>query len=162
VNRSPISPKELPIVRTALDGFVTVDGTPSKAMSCWEFLNFRSNNQMALVFATLFWPEFVVVDRLIFLAESFLGKRWVGPGEHGPESVPGALQRSFNHLYIYDIFGSFDDELDETVSRQLAIVLSESWLAKSSQEFPTAGVLVEVSEGSYGPQIELWQREFCD
>lgn len=98
---------------------------------------------LAVAYASLFWPEFSEVDDCVLL----------GPGV--PESYgewrarypdnPGSIEAVLNHRHILDLFLTTQEPSLELV-RHLGTVLKEMWSAKLHRDFPDRQFVVSFPE----------------
>lgn len=112
-----------------------------------DFLFKHSSPLCALLHAQLFWPEFVVLDDMVF---------WVGQVEESPDRRASVVRHyrgdltqseiSFNFIDIPELFTDDPDDLPEVLWRDLAGILCDCWKARLKSLFPERQFKVEVIE----------------
>jgi hypothetical protein len=146
---------ELPIIADFGGSLRSADGSPAPPLSAWEFLNFKSGLQVAIAYSSLFWPEFIVHDGLVFLSHKFSIDSFDRAIANGLSA--SASQASLNHVHVWDLFTFCDEQFSQPFANYLAQVLQASWAAKLASDFPMLGVTVALVDGGYGPELIVRQ-----
>jgi hypothetical protein len=125
----------------------------------WNYVNYRSDPELAVAFATLFWPKVVDVDGCILLAEHYNPHNFA----HWKVQLAGncqEIERVINHVHVYDLFthsGTSGTALEAL--EYLAQVLMRCWECNLRETFPNRRfVLAYATEPEeYGPTITFFQ-----
>jgi hypothetical protein len=114
---------------------------------------------LAIGYLSLFWPEFVEYDGMVFRGEevdeaSLLS--WLATTNGNKQSVEATL----NHHHVLDIQhpGLWRDATEAQI-KFIGQTLKEMWSAKLARDFPTKKFLVELVEGS-SEKLEDYQVVF--
>ncbi|THF67964.1 hypothetical protein E7T06_18610 [Deinococcus sp. Arct2-2] len=122
-----------------------------------EYLNKKGNRDLAVAFASLFWPQFIEVDGCILRAENYdpvSFQNWMKSTEGNRSQVESVL----NHLHVYDLF---QDDLEHPleVYEYLAQILHRTWQAALTEQFPDKKFKFHYATepDDYGPTLYFWQ-----
>jgi hypothetical protein len=105
------------------------------------------NYSLAIAYATVFWPQFVEIDGMIFregITESEV-RAWSSSTHNNKKTVEATI----NHLHILDIQhpGAWL-EASEAQVRFLGETLRSAWAAKLSIDYPERKFVVALIDGS--------------
>jgi len=114
-----------------------------RSISCFDYLHavYKSHRLTAdfiFCFAKLFWPDFKVIDGLIFISELFDEGRYRDLLNENRNSTE--VQFWMNLLEITGLF----DELTPDEAISFAEIISASWNSKLKYEFGTISVPARV------------------
>ena len=144
----------LPFVRSAIGKLQPGAGQKATVLEEWDCVALLFDVQQVAALLSLFWPEFVVRDGLVFLKQ-------MNPNGFSTEVLNGLTkvqaQRSANHVYLFDSLSNRDGAEYEIFSF-VGDVLAHAWKAKVDLEFPELSVIVNVFDDEYGPALEMWQE----
>ena len=144
----------LPIVKSAVEKLQPGLGQAATVLEEWDCVGLLFDVQQAAALLSLFWPEFVVRDGLVFLKQ--MNPKSFSTGVlNGLNTVQA--QRSANHVYVFDSLSNRDGVGSEIFSF-VGDALAQAWQAKVDREFPELKVTVNIFDDEYGPALELWQE----
>ncbi len=150
----------LSTIREFVNGWVDAEGLPVDPPSPWGYLALSSGLHHAAAFAKLFWPDFIVVDGLVFLSERY------EPGAIDPFLTQGLspLEAAalLNHVHIGDLFPEHPEQRSDEVDGFLAQTLQESWMSKAARQFGEGVISVEFDLGLSDPQLFVLQHRLLD
>jgi hypothetical protein len=145
-----MDPLKLPSIRSWAADFST-------EMTPWDVANFKGGLELAVVFTTLFFPEFRDVSGYLVLKEGhftddgFSG--WLLENENPAEPV------AWDSVHVYDLFSNEDIQHDNEVWLFLAKTLQSSWQSVLDAEYPerTVKVVLSDTDQDYGPTLSIEQ-----
>lgn len=125
----------------------------------WDYLNLRSDFDMAAAFTKLFWPDFVEVDGCVLLKGSYSPenfKKWMSSYEGDRRAVESMM----NHLHLWDTFlnSPKDVEYPEQLHEYLVNAVLFGWKQVLHESFPDKRFVFTIRYG-YGPEISFHQVE---
>lgn len=140
----------LPIFEAWRDGF-------GGGVGLWDYAAQKGGATLALAFASLFWPRLIDVDGCVFLAERYdpdAHRQWLESLSERPE----ALERTMNHVHLWDLFDPASEGIAAKELDRLAEVIAQTWRAALVDQFPNRGGDVEIAndDESYGPTLTLF------
>lgn len=104
-----------------------------------DFLHAEGSPLLALMYARLFWPDFVEFDQMVFMTDTV-------EDAADQERIQAALQRnsgnrmlverSFNLREVEDLFGARIGESTDTEDQALMMTLREMWEARLKSLYP--------------------------
>jgi hypothetical protein len=103
--------------------------------SLQNYVESRGSIELAVAFAHLFWPDFIVRNECVIRADGFDGDnfdRWWKETSGNRKAIECAL----NVLHVPDLVPSDDTELDDSVFDYLGSAIAEMWHARLLQLFP--------------------------
>ncbi|MCI0530192.1 MAG: hypothetical protein L0Y56_22340 [Nitrospira sp.] len=115
----------------------------------FDFLHAEGSGLEALMYARLFWPEFIEIDDMVFLKETVENeddRKRVGEAFEYYEKDRCKTEQSFNLVEIHSLFGRRSGETTDAEDRQLAELLAEMWRYRLQLLYPYRRFLVEVLE----------------
>jgi len=112
-----------------------------------DALHAEGSPLLALLYARLFWPEFVEIDGMVFLKETIEDeddrRRLREAFEHyGHDRTQ--TEKSFNLVELEDLFGTHAGETSDDEDHDLLERLRQMWSARLSQLFPAQRFRVEL------------------
>lgn len=126
----------------------------------WDYINYRSDPELAVAFATLFWPRFVEVDGCILLAEHYDPHnftQWKAQFAGNCQDI----ERMVNHVHVYDLFansGASGTAIEAL--NYLAQTLMRCWDCDLRATFPSRRFVFEYATEpeEYGPTITIYEE----
>ena len=128
-----------------------------------DFVGAFGNPLDALAYSKLFWPDFVEVEGMIFLADFVEGEedRSRIRAAMSKFSTPQDVEKSFNQFMIPEVFFSRALPLmKDEENLHLAERIVEIWEARLARLFPNKSCVVELQlpdETQEGPTIFVYQ-----
>jgi hypothetical protein len=100
----------------------------------WDVLyRHGAGAELAHAYARAFWPDLIEVEGLIFLAENFDQEYFERVRcDYGA----GKAEETINTIYLQDLFGTTDVEIEKGVWEELGAILGEAWLNRATVAFP--------------------------
>lgn len=139
----------------------------NSSFSIGDWIGVYATPELMVGFASIFWPEFIVVDGCIFLKDSYCKETF----ETWMESMNGDLeevQGVMNHTHIYDLFqGEKGKTLNIQQVSYLSKILLSAWSAKIKQDFPDLSVEVQICDydendvenSIVGTSVAFWAKQ---
>lgn len=145
---------------------------PLSATGLWDYLYDISNYDIAAAFSKVFWPEFIEVDGLVFLAERY-PKLVMSPEEYRQkrEENPASIEWLVNHIdipYLFHISDThpfneegilapiYESELYDYLARTLIV----SWKHALKEAFPDREFVFSYDSHEITPTvISFWQAK---
>ncbi len=140
----------------------------TKGYNTSDFVHAFGSGREALMYAQLFWPEFVEYNGMVFLksaVENDDDKRRLEEAlkRYGRDLVK--TEQSFNLVEVPYLFGRRMGETDEEEYGWLAEILCEIWRCRLRTLFPGRSFKVEVLElgqGDREPALIFYQSPSAD
>ena len=115
----------------------------------FDTLHAEGSGLYALLYCRLFWPEFVEIDNMVFLKETFededdLRRLTEAFERYGRD--PRKTEQSFNLVEIPSLFGRRMGETIDEEDHWLAERLAEMWSYRLQLLYPHRRFIVEVLE----------------
>jgi len=97
--------------------------------------NLRSRN---LLSDQVLWPEFVLHDDCIFLADGFSAEKYVYWQSYFHQLSRGksAVESMLNNVGILECFGNTTTQVSAKMAKEAFSAVKDAWQAKLSKEFP--------------------------
>ena len=121
----------------------------TKNFNAFDFIHAFGSGHDALLYAKLFWPDFVEFKGMVFLSQTV-------EYEDDRKRIEEALKRycddltkteeSFNVIEVSQLFGRRIGETDEEEDRFLCEILAEVWSGRLETLFPNYTFIVKVVE----------------
>ncbi|MEC3889691.1 hypothetical protein [Xanthomonas campestris] len=132
-------------------------------LDIFSFLSNEGSPEEALVFCKILFPDFVIFNDLIFLDFRFDEKQvsaWATELGNDMEN----LQIFVNSVHLYDVFGGYQEDVDDAVFEALAEAVEISWGMILRNKFPSQNFVVNRSSGEhgYGPVVNFYQVFYFD
>ena|ERR1700726_16404 len=129
-----------------------------------DFMHAEGSPFEALVYSRLFWPRFVEIDGMIFMAGSFededdLSRLSQALATYGGDRLK--TEKSFNLFTISSLFGRRIGETTDEEDGCLLERLAQMWHSRLRQVFPERCFVVEVladQQTGEGPGIIFYQQ----
>lgn len=121
----------------------------TRGFNAFDFVHAFGSGREALMYAGLFWPEFVELDDMVFLKSSIESeddKRRLNDAFKRYDSDRTKTELSFNVVEVPTLFGRRMAETDEDEDQWLAEFLREMWQIRLQLLFPKRTFLVEILE----------------
>ncbi|MBO0769103.1 MAG: hypothetical protein J2O48_10515 [Solirubrobacterales bacterium] len=128
-------------------------------VSLWDYAARKGGTTLALAFASVFWPRLIEIDGCILLAERYepsVFQAWKAQLGDRPE----AIERTVNHVHLWDLFDPRDEDVPAGELDYLADVLAATWRAALADRFPDRDCEVVIAREAedYGPTISFFTR----
>ena len=133
----------------------------SGEFTLWNYIDVRTDLQVAAAFGKLFWPDFIEHDGYVLLAEQF-DPASVAQWRQELGDDRAAVERMVNHVHVYDLFNNNPADTDKTaLAAYLGQVLAQCWHHALHAAFPDKRFTVEYTSepDDYGPTISFAQTE---
>jgi hypothetical protein len=129
------------------------------APTLWDYASQKGGMTLAIAFASLFWPKLIEVDGCVLLAERYdpeTFRQWRDKLGDKRE----AIERTVNHIHLWDLFDPESDEVPDEQVRVLATTIAHTWRCALNQQFPgrNGDVALAWDEPDYGPTLTLFTR----
>jgi hypothetical protein len=119
----------------------------AEGFDAFDLIHKFTSPMMALLFAELFWPEFVEIDNMVFLATTFEDTSDLKRLNNAVKHYQGDLRKveeSFNTVEVPSLFGARMGDTTNSEDLLLAEILAAMWRARLSEKFPDRKFVVEV------------------
>jgi len=129
-------------------------------ISRWESLYLRGSFGEALGYAAVLWPAFDEIDDLILLSEEIAVPRDRQRLAHTLQETGGdrgEVERQYNLVEVSQFFAQRFGKDQEDDERLLALLLTETWKAKLSRDFPRRSFVVETFEDDWARWITFYE-----
>lgn len=136
----------------------------TKGFNAFDFVHAFGSESEALRYASLFWPDFVEVEGMIFLAttiETDDDRRRVTETFERNQQDPIKTEQAFNFVEITSLFGCSLSEGDDEVDRLLAELLSQMWAARLKGLFPMRSFKFDLVKPTLAGEefaVRFWQK----
>ncbi len=130
---------------------------PMVGYTVYDVIHSKGSPFEALMYAPLFWPDFVVVGDMTFLPFAVEDDSDRGQVRHRLAEVgdPARVEEEFNAVEVASLFGSRRSETVPAEDAVLAGCLAEMWTAKLKIDFPLKNFCVRVSNPTRDAEIEI-------
>jgi hypothetical protein len=121
---------------------------------------------LALLLSDLFWPDFVEIKGMVFLASTFEDEsdmHLLTVAEAKYRGNKEKIEESFNLIEVPSIFGCRMSDLEDDEYILFANMLASMWEARLKQEFNDKVFTVRIlsSEETGGEIAILFKQSFC-
>lgn len=125
-----------------------------------SYIGFNIHPEDMLLVLKLVFPEFIVVDKCVFLKHKFHldnYKEW----KNNFSNQHKEIEKMINHTHLYDIFDQCTDHIDDIVFEEIGKILCRSWSQSLKLSFPNKNFSIDYSnsEYTYGPTLTFYQVE---
>lgn len=150
------------------------EGPLSAAMRLWpdqevsgfdyfDFLHARGSPRQALFYAGLYWPDFVLLDEMVFLRSMVEDDEDRGRVEAALIKFDGDKRRteqSFNTVEVPSLFGRRLSETSDAEDEAIARLIREMWSARLHKLFGELSFRVEVVPAGEetAVAVSFWQE----
>jgi hypothetical protein len=111
-----------------------------------EWVYWAGDVEHAIVYARLFWPEFLEHDGCLFLSDNFTVEEY-GTAMEQCTGDRTAVEEFMNHRHVAQLFRDQERQPTREQIVHLGRVLKETWQCKLNRDFPNRAVTVDFSEG---------------
>lgn len=122
----------------------------------FDHLHARGSPLEALFYAGLFWPAFVELEGMVFLARSIEDE---SDRERirsmGMSKAPKEIEQAFNFVEIPSLFGRRKDETEDADDELLATMLARMWAAALQSQFPSRRFQVRVLPANEDTEVAI-------
>ena len=120
----------------------------------WDYLFNQGNEAEALMYSELFWPDFKLVEGMVFLNVTDLDNLGASIIKHNDNKKE--IEQAYNFVETMELFGKYtidltDEEYDIFVNR-----LVEMWSAKLKLQFPDRNYIVERIDNEEIDEYGIW------
>lgn len=125
----------------------------------WNYIDARSDVELAAAFSKLFYPDFVEIDGQIFLAEQY-SENALDQWRQYFDGDKQKVEQMINHVHIIDLFNNnASDVYKPELYEYLGKVLTVCWNHALQDMFPTKQFVMEYTtdDQEYGPTITFYQ-----
>ena len=150
-----------------LDLSLLPDFSAMRAQAPWNYtlqnyIESKGSFELAVVFARLFWPEFVERSGCILRADVFNEETFERWWQEKPGDI-AAIECVLNLLHVEELIPSDNTPLDRCVYVHLAQTLVEMWSARVKMLYPDREFVVRCDEcdetgTTEGPTVYLYQK----
>ena len=115
---------------------------------------------LAIGYALLFWPDFVIYDECIFIREpdKKIYASWMEQCKGDKTRVEGVM----NHRHIVDMFLNSETKPTKDVVRHIGHLLKDMWSCRLKRDFPDRPIKVEFfdddSDDLVGYELTVFQK----
>ncbi len=122
-------------------------GYDTHGFDFFDLLHLVGSPLDALLYAQLFWPEFVEIEGMVFLNgtiedEDDMGRLYQALKRYGGDK--SQVEKSFNVIEIPSLFGKQLSETTDEEDQLLAERLAEMWQQRFTVLYPAKKFMVEV------------------
>lgn len=113
------------------------DWNHGKGISIDSWISCVGNIELAIGFAHLFWPEFIVHNDCVFYKSRFTEESYKSWLESGFAENYGQIEATLNHTHIFNLFSN--DKTESTTLEQVIYLgnqLCEIYKVKLKNDFP--------------------------
>ncbi|MCP4268814.1 MAG: hypothetical protein GY777_25080 [Candidatus Brocadiaceae bacterium] len=112
-----------------------------------DFIHRFTSPILAILFSELFWPDFVEIDNMVFLENTFEDGSDLKRFNDAVKKYEGDRKKteiSFNTIEIPSLFGAHMGDTTDDEDLILARTIKSMWKARLADKFPNKKFLVEV------------------
>lgn len=134
-----------------------VSGEVLMGFTVYDVLHANGSPLDAVMYAHLFWPEFVTVDDMTFLPFTVEDEQDQKRVRERRSLLSGAtnVERELNHIEVAELFGRRRGETSPEEDAMLAQFLAEMWAAKLKADFPSKQFCVQILEPTADAEITV-------
>ncbi|MCU7612974.1 hypothetical protein N0B16_00835 [Chryseobacterium sp. GMJ5] len=103
----------------------------------------------------IYFPDIIAHEKGFFLKEKIsdeLYNVWFNKLNGDIQEV----EKVINHLHIYDLFGHFNEVIDEAIFLEIASQIKLSWEFYLKYKFPVKEFVIDFNKNDYGPTITFY------
>ena len=129
-----------------------------------DFVHAIGSGLDALMYSRLFWPEFVVVDGMVFRKETIedmADREMLVTATHRYEGRKELIEQDLNFVEVAHLFGARAGESGEAQYWDLAELLAQMWECRLRTAFPTRRFAVEVVPGDEPSLVGVVFYQLC-
>ncbi|WP_346848259.1 hypothetical protein [uncultured Clostridium sp.] len=129
-----------------------------KNFSWWNYVNMKSDIQIALGFAKFFYPEIIEIDNCIFIKDNFSSERYEQWKVVCNDKK--TLEKAINSYEIKEFFHMNTDFEDKNINEQiqaLGNILKKFWTLGFNERFPDMNIVVDIIEDDESLYITVFQ-----
>jgi hypothetical protein len=129
------------------------------AINLQQYVSFNIHPDDVLIVGKLFFPDIIEVNECVFLMDNY-DKNVYQKIRTQYRDDNKLIERTINHIYIYDYFANCKDNIDNTTFEYVGNVLRFSWQIYFSKVFPEKEFVVEYNndEQEYGPTLTFYHK----
>lgn len=126
----------------------------------WDYLNGRADFSLAAAFSKLFYPEFIVVDGCVLLAEHYDPlnfQEWKNKLNGDGKRIESII----NHVHVHDLFLRANDRTsDPSIYEVIGTTMKKCWRCALSEAFPQKKFKITygTEPDEYGPTLTFYQE----
>lgn len=128
----------------------------------WDFINYKSDFDLAFAFCKLFFPDFIQVEGCVLLAEKFEPASFAN-WKNVLNQDRHQLESTLNRTHVYDLFSESESsvEVNLEMCEEIGKYLAKSWASALKENFPEKKFDIRFSTepNDYGPTITFYQSE---
>jgi len=113
----------------------------------FDYIHRFTSPLLALLFAELFWPNFIEVENMVFLRSEFEDKDDLDRLHQAIEKYDSdkrKVEESFNTIEVPSLFGARMDDTTDEEDLILAKTIASMWKSRLTGMFPTRKFTVKV------------------
>lgn len=124
-----------------------------------NLLALKSDMDMALAYAMVFWPSFVIFENVVLF--EYFDKNTYNEAKKNAK-VSSDIEKFMNHRHLCEIFGNpYINSTPDQLNR-LGDILKDIWLAKLNRDFPEKSFLFKLTRADENDRfiasITFWSR----